>query len=214
MNNTMTLRGSDSPARDTRTGARAPRKTARAACSKSACPTARAGCSATGEHGVTLQVHDEAMFSQVLARGDIGLAEAYLDGHWDSPDVTGLLTLLTRNRDVLKKAVLRFVAQPAGSARAPLAEPQQPDRQQAQHHGPLRSRQRLLPAVARPEHELFGRHLPRRPTAATWKRRSAPSTGASCAACTPTRGKACSRSAAAGAASPRWRSRKDCRSPA
>ena len=58
-----------------------------------------------GEHGVTLNVHDEAMFSQVLARGDIGLAEAYLDGHWDSPDVTGLLTLLTRNRDALKKAV-------------------------------------------------------------------------------------------------------------
>ena len=29
-----------------------------------------------GEHGVTLQVHDESMFGQVLARGDIGLAEA------------------------------------------------------------------------------------------------------------------------------------------
>lgn len=58
-----------------------------------------------GEHGVTLNVHDEAMFSAVLARGDIGLAEAYLDGQWDSPDITGLLTLLTRNRDVLKKAV-------------------------------------------------------------------------------------------------------------
>jgi len=58
-----------------------------------------------GEHGVTMHVHDEAMFSQVLARGDIGLAEAYLDGHWDSPDVTGLLTLLTRNHQALKKAI-------------------------------------------------------------------------------------------------------------
>ena len=58
-----------------------------------------------GEHGVTLNVHDEAMFSAVLARGDIGLAEAYLEGQWDSPDITGLLTLLTHNRDVLKKAV-------------------------------------------------------------------------------------------------------------
>ncbi len=57
------------------------------------------------EHGVTLQVHDEAMFSQVLARGDIGLAEAYLDGLWDSPDITGLLTLLAQNRDVLRRAV-------------------------------------------------------------------------------------------------------------
>jgi cyclopropane-fatty-acyl-phospholipid synthase len=58
-----------------------------------------------GEHGVTLQVHDEAMFGQVLARGDIGLAEAYLDGHWDSPDIAGLLALLARNRDALRKAV-------------------------------------------------------------------------------------------------------------
>lgn len=58
-----------------------------------------------GEHGVTLQVHDEAMFAQVLARGDIGLAAAYLDGAWDSPDVTGLLTLLAKNRSALRSAV-------------------------------------------------------------------------------------------------------------
>ena len=58
-----------------------------------------------GEHGVTLRVHDESMFGQLLARGDIGFAEAYLDGAWDSPDVTGLLTLLARNRDALRRAV-------------------------------------------------------------------------------------------------------------
>ncbi|MDP1526174.1 MAG: cyclopropane-fatty-acyl-phospholipid synthase family protein [Rhodocyclaceae bacterium] len=58
-----------------------------------------------GVPGVTLHVHDEAMFGQVLARGDIGLAEAYLDGQWDAPDLTGFLTLLARNRDALKKAV-------------------------------------------------------------------------------------------------------------
>jgi cyclopropane-fatty-acyl-phospholipid synthase len=60
-----------------------------------------------GEGGgeVTLQVHDEAMFGRVLARGDIGLAEAYLDGQWDSPDIAGLLALLTRNREELTQAV-------------------------------------------------------------------------------------------------------------
>ncbi|MCK6390259.1 MAG: cyclopropane-fatty-acyl-phospholipid synthase family protein [Azonexus sp.] len=58
-----------------------------------------------GEPGVVLQVHDEAMFGRVLARGDIGLAEAYLDGQWDSPDITALLGLLARNRDALKQAV-------------------------------------------------------------------------------------------------------------
>lgn len=58
-----------------------------------------------GDRGVTLQVHDKAVFSQILARGDIGLAEAYIDGLWDSPDLPGLLTLLAANRDVLKKAL-------------------------------------------------------------------------------------------------------------
>lgn len=47
-----------------------------------------------GDHVVSLQVHDEALFERVLSRGDIGLAEAYLDGQWDSPDLTALLVLL------------------------------------------------------------------------------------------------------------------------
>ena len=58
-----------------------------------------------GEPGVTLQVNDEAVFGRVLAKGDIGLSEAYLDGEWDSTDVTALLTLLARNRDALRDAV-------------------------------------------------------------------------------------------------------------
>ncbi len=58
-----------------------------------------------GEQPVTLLVHDEAVFSRILARGDIGLAEAYLDGLWDSPDLTGLLTLLANNRDALSRAI-------------------------------------------------------------------------------------------------------------
>ena len=58
-----------------------------------------------GDKLVHLQVHDAALFSQVLARGDIGLAEAYLDGHWESPDLTALLELLADNRDALRRAV-------------------------------------------------------------------------------------------------------------
>ena len=54
---------------------------------------------------VHLNVRDMSLFEQVLARGDIGLAEAYLDGHWDSPDLTALLKLLADNRDALKRAV-------------------------------------------------------------------------------------------------------------
>ncbi len=58
-----------------------------------------------GDSLVHLQVHDAALFDAVLARGDIGLAEAYLDGHWDSPDLAALLTLLASNRDALRRAV-------------------------------------------------------------------------------------------------------------
>ncbi|WP_374264929.1 class I SAM-dependent methyltransferase [Zoogloea sp.] len=58
-----------------------------------------------GEHAVTLQVHDTATFGMILARGDIGLAEAYIEGRWDSPDLAGLLTVLASNRDVLRRAL-------------------------------------------------------------------------------------------------------------
>ena len=58
-----------------------------------------------GEALVHLHVHDTALFDRVLARGDVGLAESYLDGHWDSPDLTALLTLLAHNRDALRRAV-------------------------------------------------------------------------------------------------------------
>ena len=53
----------------------------------------------------TLQVYDERTFTAVLRAGDIGLAEAYLDGWWDSPDLAALMTLLANNREVLKGAI-------------------------------------------------------------------------------------------------------------
>ena len=52
-----------------------------------------------------LAVHDLSLFPAVLARGDIGLAESYLDGHWDSPDLAALLTLFAANRLALRRAV-------------------------------------------------------------------------------------------------------------
>lgn len=104
MNDTMILRGAPGLGSDTRLifdmleGLRGGRLEIRL-------PDGASRLFGEGEHGVTLQVHDEALFGQVLARGDIGLAEAYLDGAWDSSDVTGLLSLLASNRQVLKKAV-------------------------------------------------------------------------------------------------------------
>ncbi len=104
MNNAMILRGSESLARDTFLVFELLEKI-EGGLLEIRLPDGSCALFGNGEHGVTLQVRDEAMFGMVLARGDIGLAEAYLDGYWDSPDITGLLTLLAKNRDVLRKAV-------------------------------------------------------------------------------------------------------------
>ncbi len=55
--------------------------------------------------GLVLEVCDQALFGRVLARGDIGLAESYLDGDWQCADLVGLLSLLARNREVLRRAI-------------------------------------------------------------------------------------------------------------
>lgn len=54
-----------------------------------------------GPRSAALQVRDWAVFERVLRNGDIGFAEAYLDGQWHTPDLSGLLTLLAANREAL-----------------------------------------------------------------------------------------------------------------
>ena len=52
-----------------------------------------------------LRVRDHAVFDETLARGDIGFGESWMDGLWDTDDLTGLLTLLSRNRARIGEAV-------------------------------------------------------------------------------------------------------------
>lgn len=54
-----------------------------------------------GEHSAALHIRDWAVFDRVLRGGDIGFAEAFLDGQWETPDLSGLLTLLAMNREAL-----------------------------------------------------------------------------------------------------------------
>lgn len=49
-----------------------------------------------------LRVHDARLHGDVLAGGALGAAESYLHGRWSSPDLTALLRLVLRNRDVLR----------------------------------------------------------------------------------------------------------------
>ena len=51
-------------------------------------------------------VRNENVFDRVLAHGDIGFAEAYIAGEWDSDQVAELLTLLASNREALTARAL------------------------------------------------------------------------------------------------------------
>lgn len=49
-----------------------------------------------GPRGV-LRIHDAAMMRRVLRGGEVGFGEAYIDGHWDSPDLAALLQVMHAN---------------------------------------------------------------------------------------------------------------------
>ena len=58
-----------------------------------------------------LAIGDWAVFDAILERGDVGFAESYIDGEWETcgasavSDLTVLLTLLANNRETLSRAV-------------------------------------------------------------------------------------------------------------
>lgn len=52
-----------------------------------------------------IQIHDWAVCQACLKSGDIGFAESYLQGHWDSPDLEALLRLFLVNRSVIERAI-------------------------------------------------------------------------------------------------------------
>lgn len=54
---------------------------------------------------VDMVVHDWHVFNEILARGDIGAAECFIDGQWGTDTLCELLTLIARNRSTLKKAI-------------------------------------------------------------------------------------------------------------
>lgn len=57
-------------------------------------------------HGTaSLEIGDWSVFDSVLQRGDVGFAEAWIAGEWHSPDLTGLLTLLADNRQLISRAL-------------------------------------------------------------------------------------------------------------
>lgn len=51
--------------------------------------------------GASIVLHDLRVVQRLLMEGDIGLAESYVAGEWDTPDLTALLALGAANADVL-----------------------------------------------------------------------------------------------------------------
>jgi cyclopropane-fatty-acyl-phospholipid synthase len=49
-----------------------------------------------------LEVHSPAFYRQLL-RGSVGLADAFVDGHWSSPDLVALVRLGARNGEALDR---------------------------------------------------------------------------------------------------------------
>jgi cyclopropane-fatty-acyl-phospholipid synthase len=48
-----------------------------------------------------VRVHDAALYRKLALRGHIGAAEAFIAGAWSTDDLTALIRILVRNRDVL-----------------------------------------------------------------------------------------------------------------
>src|ERR1700704_6667661 len=61
-----------------------------------------------------IPLYDYGFASRLLNGGDIGIAEAYLNGEWDTPDLTQFLYLFCVNHDLIQmmlddKPLIRFV---------------------------------------------------------------------------------------------------------
>jgi cyclopropane-fatty-acyl-phospholipid synthase len=55
-------------------------------------------------HG-SIRISDWSVFAAAMKRGDIGFAEAYMDGHWQSADPAAALTVFAANRHAIERAI-------------------------------------------------------------------------------------------------------------
>ncbi len=53
----------------------------------------------------SMRIHNLRLVARMIASGDIGLAESYVAGEWDTPDLTALLKLGAANSHVLSDAI-------------------------------------------------------------------------------------------------------------
>jgi cyclopropane-fatty-acyl-phospholipid synthase len=54
-----------------------------------------------GQIAAELQIHNPMAYSDIVARGSIGAGESFMKGYWSSPDLVGVVRLLTSNMDIV-----------------------------------------------------------------------------------------------------------------
>jgi cyclopropane-fatty-acyl-phospholipid synthase len=70
-------------------------------------PTARLRFGCVGEGpAASIEVRDPRFARRVLAAGDIGFAESYMAGEWDTPDLSALLGLASLNFEAMSRLLL------------------------------------------------------------------------------------------------------------
>ena len=72
-------------------------------------PVLQFGTAAAGDTSPpsVIRVHDTAMFRRVIRHGSMGFAEAYMDGQWNTPDLSKLLIMLNRNMSHIHNTIDR-----------------------------------------------------------------------------------------------------------
>lgn len=61
-------------------------------------------CAGVPAHAAVLRLHDWRVARAALSGGDVGFGESYMAGHWDTPDLVHLLTVLAANQPALERA--------------------------------------------------------------------------------------------------------------
>ncbi len=64
----------------------------------------RAAGTVPGPEG-KIVIHNEGLFGRILRDGDVGFAEAYMDGWWDTPDLQALLDVLLLSNSEVARAM-------------------------------------------------------------------------------------------------------------
>jgi cyclopropane-fatty-acyl-phospholipid synthase len=65
----------------------------------------RFGPAGAGEPQASIRLHNWNVCAAALKSGDIGFAESYIAGDWQTPDLAALLRLLVANRDAIESVV-------------------------------------------------------------------------------------------------------------